>query len=161
MKDKLKVKPVLIFTYGNPSRGDDALGPDMFHLLHQNPLENVELQTDFQLHIEHALDLEGRDFILFIDAGTDCEAPFELQRLQPEKDNSFTTHSMSPSSILAVYRQINQRDPPEAWLLTIRAYEFGLGKALSEKARENLFLAHQYLLRHPPWETSVPIPAAS
>lgn len=159
MKENPKVKPVLIFTYGNPSRGDDALGPDMYDLLHQNPLENVELQTEFQLHIEHALDLEQREFVLFIDASADCREPFELRRLQPEKDDSYTTHSMSPSSILAVYRQINHCEPPQSWLLTIRAYEFGLGKALSEKARNNLFLAHQFLLRHPPWQTLDGIPA--
>ena len=56
--------PVLILTYGNPSRGDDALGPEMFELLEQCKLEtglldNVDLYTDFQLQIEHAVDLEG------------------------------------------------------------------------------------------------------
>ena len=51
--------PILIFTYGNPSRGDDALGPAMFDLLEKHKretgeLDRVELLTDFQLQIEHA-----------------------------------------------------------------------------------------------------------
>lgn len=155
MNDAPEAQPVLVFTYGNPSRGDDALGPAMYDLLHQNPMDRVELQTDFQLQIEHALDFAKREFILFIDAGTGFEAPFELRRLMPEKDDSYTTHSMSPSSLLAVYRQLKRREPPQAWLLTIRGYDFGLGKALSENALSNLFSAHNYLVRHPPWQRSV------
>jgi len=46
--------PRLIFTYGNPSRGDDALGPAMFDLLEKHKLEtgklvDVDLLTDFQI----------------------------------------------------------------------------------------------------------------
>jgi hydrogenase maturation protease len=143
--------PVLIFTYGNPSRGDDALGPAMFDMLekHQREsfdLDDVDLLTDFQLQIEHAIDLEGRKYILFIDAGASCAEPFELHQLQAERDDSFTTHAMSPASILAVYQQINQQKAPPACLLTIRAYEFGLGLAISEAARSNLELAYRYVI---------------
>jgi len=143
--------PVLIFTYGNPSRGDDALGPAMFDRLeeHQcgsNDLDNVDLLTDFQLQIEHAVDLEDRQCVLFIDAGVSCAEPFELHQLQAERDESFTTHAMSPTSVLAVYKQINQEEAPPAYLLTIRAYEFGLGLPMSEAARTNLDLAFQYII---------------
>ena len=143
--------PVLIFTYGNPSRGDDALGPAMFDLLEKNKPDNVDLLTDFQLQIEHATDLEQRQFILFVDASISCRAPFELQELQAERDKSFTTHAMSPASVLAVYQQINRCDPPPAYLLAIRAYEFGLGKEMSAQAGANLKEAYNYLLERPPW----------
>lgn len=149
------IAPVLIFAYGNPSRGDDALGPAMHDLLEKKPLDNVDLLTDFQLQIEHALDLKQRDYILFIDAGINCKAPFELHQLHPGKDDSYTTHSMSPASVLAVYQQIYQSDPPPAFLLTIRAYEFGLGKDLSDAARDNLDKAYDYLIKNPPWSASV------
>ena len=143
--------PVLIFTYGNPSRGDDALGPAMFDRLeeHQrasNDLDNVDLLTDFQLQIEHAVDLQDRQCILFIDAGVSCAEPFELHQLQAERDESFTTHAMSPASVLAVYKQIHQEEAPPAYLLTIRAYKFGLGLPLSDAARTNLGLAFQYII---------------
>lgn len=144
--------PVLVLTYGNPSRGDDALGTAMFDLLEGNPPVNVELQTDFQLQIEHATDLEGREYILFIDAGVSCAEPYELNRLKPEKDDSFTTHAMSPASVLSVFKQVYRRDPPPAYLLTIRAYEFGLGKSMSDAARKNLHKAHEFITKCPPWE---------
>ena len=143
--------PVLIFTYGNPSRGDDALGPAMFDMLEAHKrtsgnLGEVDLLTDFQLQIEHAVDLEGRECILFIDAGVSCQEPYELQQLRPERDDSFTTHSMSPAAVLSVYQQINSCEPPPAYLLTIRAYEFGLGLPMSEAASENLRSAFQYIV---------------
>ena len=152
MNDEGTLAPVLVLTYGNPSRGDDALGTAMFDLLEENPPANVELQTDFQLQIEHATDLQGREYILFIDAGVSCAEPFELSRLAAEKDDSFTTHAMSPASVLSVFKQVYRRDPPPAYLLTIRAYEFGLGKSMSDNARKNLFDAHEFIMKSPPWE---------
>ena len=152
MQKSLSIRPVLIFTFGNPSRGDDALGPAMYDLLTQSPLEGVELQTDFQLQIEHALDFEGRDFILFIDASLDGPEPFNLQSLTVQRDDSYTTHAMSPESLLSVYRQIKSCEPPQAWLMTIRGYEFGLGKELSMGARTNLHSAHGFLRSRPPWK---------
>jgi hydrogenase maturation protease len=155
MNGKATPAPVLVFTYGNPSRGDDALGTAMFDLLEENPPDNVDLLTDFQLQIEHATDLENREYILFIDAGVSCAEPFELSRLAAIKDDSFTTHAMSPASVLSVYQQIYQRDPPPAYLLTIRAYEFGLGKNMSAAAGKNLRKTYDYLRDNPPWESSV------
>ena len=142
---------VLIFTYGNPSRGDDALGPAMFdrlekHQRESSDLDDVDLLTDFQLQIEHAVDLQDRQCVLFVDAGISCAEPFELHQLQAERDDSFTTHAMSPASVLAVYKQINQEEAPPAYLLTIRAYEFGLGLDMSETAKRNLDLAYQYII---------------
>ena len=53
---------LVIFAVGNPSRGDDALGPELLArladwLAKQNPAVDVELVEDFQLQIEHALDV--------------------------------------------------------------------------------------------------------
>ena len=153
MLNKSTSAPVLIFTYGNPSRGDDALGPAMYELLDQYKLEHhqldeVDLLTDFQLQIEHAVDLEQRQMVLFVDASVSCNAPFELHPLQPERDDSFTTHAMSPAAVLAVYQQIHGCEPPPAYLLTIRAYEFGLGLEMTEQAEENLHRAFDYIIAH-------------
>jgi hydrogenase maturation protease len=128
----------LIFTWGNPSRGDDAIGPEIYNHLIANLPDGVDLLTDFQLQIEHITDLEGRDRIIFVDASVSAEAPFEYQRIYPEEDNSYTTHAMSPQALLSVYRKVNGEEPPEAWLLSVRGYEFGLGKELSGQANDNI-----------------------
>ena len=135
--------PILIFTYGNPSRGDDALGPAMYDLLEQYRQEtdrqkDLDLLTDYQLQIEHAVDLEQRECVLFIDASVSCSAPYAFHELQPHQDDSYTTHAMSPASVLSVYRQINQQEPPPSYMLTIRGYQFSLGQTMTAEAEENL-----------------------
>lgn len=149
MKSLREHAPVLIFTYGNPSRGDDALGPAMFDLLEchkqeSGELEKVDLLTDFQLQIEHAIDLDQRQGILFIDASLSCPSPFAFQKLQAEQDDSYTTHAMSPASVLSVYRKINQQEPPPSYMLSIRGYEFGLGHDMTLQAQENLQQAFEF-----------------
>ncbi|MGB5518559.1 MAG: hydrogenase maturation protease [Gammaproteobacteria bacterium] len=147
-------KPVLIFTWGNPSRGDDALGTQAYDLLGQENFVDVDLLTDFQLQIEHAIDLESRERVLFIDASANAEPPFEFYQLFPTRDDSYTTHAMSPQSILAVYERIQGKTAPKAFMLSIRGYEFGLGLPLSEKAAENLSEAVAYI-RHLLTETPI------
>ena len=151
MAKSSKPKPILVFTYGNPSRGDDALGPEMYDRLEllqsqHGKLDNVDLLTDYQLQIEHAVDFEHRDVILFIDASVSVSAPFSFVRLYPEQDESYSTHSMSPAAVLSVYSQINNRQPADAYLLTIRGYEFDLGEGLSEQAEVNLNHAFEFVI---------------
>jgi hydrogenase maturation protease len=148
------IKPVLIFGYGNPSRGDDALGPELLNYLQSQEninLDQVELLTDFQLQIEHALDMERRQLILFADASVTCAAPYEFNEVQSASDNSYSTHAMSPAAVLQVYRTIVNADPPPAFLLSIRGERFGLGQPLSAVAQHNLHRAGRFvamLLRH-------------
>ena len=132
------IKPVLIFTWGNPSRGDDALGTEIYEQLQIDDLDNVDLLTDFQLQIEHVVDLEKRERVLFIDASVSATAPFEFHRLKPVQDDSYTTHAMSPESLLATYEKVHREAPPPAFMLSIRGYDFGLGLPMSEMASSNL-----------------------
>ncbi len=144
--DAGSIRPLLVFTWGNPSRGDDAIGPYLDELLREHDLPEVDLLTDFQLQIEHVVDLEHRERILFVDASVTAESPFECLSLQPEEDSSYTTHAMSPASLLSVYRRVHQMQPPPADLLSVRGYEFGLGLALSDRARENTHAALKCIL---------------
>jgi len=134
--------PWLVFGVGNPSRGDDALGPAFVEraqlLLAPDVREGrLELLTDFQLQIEHALDLKGRQHVVFVDASLRARAPFEYTRLAPARDATHTTHAMSPEAVLDTYREI-VGPPPDSWLLAIRGERFELGEELSPAARANL-----------------------
>jgi len=132
------VKPILIFTWGNPSRGDDAIGPQMYERLTGEHLDGVELLTDFQLQIEHTMDLESRERIVFIDASVSAKAPFEFYRIEPVVDDSYTTHAMSPESLLATYEKVNGAAAPPAYMLEVRGYGFELGQPISERAGANI-----------------------
>lgn len=139
-------KPILLFGYGNPSRGDDALGPLLLNYVENtvNP-SSVEILTDFQLQIEHALDLENRDLVLFVDASVSCIDAFDFSVLEPDKDKSYTTHAMSPAAVLDVYREIKRQTPPPCFLLSIKGESFELGEGLSAIAEKNLSHACQFV----------------
>jgi hydrogenase maturation protease len=137
----------LIFTWGNPSRGDDALGPQIYEQLQQEVPANVDLLTDFQLQIEHAVDLENRQRVLFVDASVAATEPFEFYRLQAIQDESYSTHAVSPQSLLAVYEKINHNPAPPAFMLSIRGYQFDLGLPVSSKAKLNLERAISFIKR--------------
>ncbi len=142
MSQERAPRPFLVFGFGNPSRGDDALGPELVTRLAQaqaaGALPQVELLTDFQLQVEHALDLRGRTGVLFADASLTAAAPFSLDRLRPARDPSYTSHAMSPGALLWAYRSLEGRDPPPSLLLSIRGYRFELGRVLSPQAAHNL-----------------------
>lgn len=136
--DAVGPAPLLVFGWGNPSRGDDAIGPLFVDAVEAMKLPGVECLTDFQLQVEHALDLRGRARVLFVDASADAAAPFAVERIEPARDPSFTTHAVSPQSILQVYCELEGDTPPPCWLLAIRGESWALGAPASASARENL-----------------------
>ena len=143
---------LLILAVGNPSRGDDALGPLFLERLaalreQRDDGNAVELLTDFQLQIEHAVDLENRALALFVDASMSCPPPFQFTRLQPMRDISYTSHALSPAAVLHVYRQINHTSPPPAFQLAIRGEHFELGESLSATAEAHLAAALTFASR--------------
>jgi len=138
------IAPTLIFGWGNPSRGDDALGPlllDRVEALRSGHPEwgEVDLLTDFQLQVEHALDLEGRRRVLFVDASAEAlDSPYRVTWLGPARDSSFTTHALSPQGVLHVYAAMTAKPPPPCQLLVIAGEAFELGTPLSGAAGANL-----------------------
>ncbi len=141
---------VLVLAVGNPSRGDDALGPLLVERLSgllEDAVErgDVEVLTDFQLQIEHALDIEGRERVYFVDASVRAAAPFELARIFPSPSPSFSTHALAPEALLETYRT-TFGEPPEAWVLAIRGERFELGAPLSEHASAHLEAALDRML---------------
>ncbi len=142
----MSTKPILIFGYGNLSRGDDALGVLILeHIEARFSLETIDLLTDFQLQIEHALDLENRELVIFVDASVKSEIAFEFTQLQPVRDLSHTTHAMTPAAILDTYQTIKKETPPPCFLLAIGAESFELGEDLGEKAKQNLAKASKFV----------------
>jgi hydrogenase maturation protease len=111
-------------------------------------LDRVDLITDFQLQVEHALDLRGREAVVFVDAAASGPEPFAISPIVAEPDASYTTHAMSPGAILRVFEEVHSSRPPPAWLMAIRGYTFSLGSPLTPTAERNLEAAEQYLLEH-------------
>lgn len=146
----MTIKPILILAYGNLSRGDDALAPLLLEQVQNLPeslLERVECLTDFQLQIEHALDLQNRKLVLFTDASVANQKPVEFRQLTPAYDNSYTTHAMNPAAVMQVYQDTLKASPPPCFLLTLQGVEFELGSGLSSTATQSLNIATEFIKR--------------
>ena len=145
-----QVAPLLVLGWGNLSRGDDALGPVCVAELqarlpaHLSP--QIEFLDDYQLQIEHALDLLGRQAVLLIDASLSCAAPFEVSSVQARHDTSYSSHALSPEALLQVFCDVQGQTPPPVTLLAIRGEAFELGQPMSSAAQAHLQAALDWAL---------------
>jgi hydrogenase maturation protease len=140
--------PILIFAIGNESRGDDALAPLLLRSLETELTAHAaqfECLEEFQLQIEHVMDMQGRAVVLFVDAGMDTPAPFTFYRIQADDSAMLYSHALTPAALLKVYKQCEPTPPPDAFVLCIRGESFELGEPLSVPATENLAAAQVFL----------------
>ncbi len=136
---------LVVFGWGNIARGDDGLGPLLLARLEQAGWPEAVFIEDYQLQIEHALDLEGADLALFIDAGTGTPAPFVFREIFSREGMAHTSHALAPESVLDVYRRVTGKAPPPAFLLCLRGENFGLGEDLSPDGAARLDAAWAFL----------------
>jgi len=139
------MKKLLIFGYGNPGRGDDAIGSLFVEHISRWKRENFSCLSDMQLMVEHVTDLRAHNEVIVVDADMACAEPFEFLPITARKDESCTSHTLTPAGLLYVYQQVYHRDSLAAFLLRIRGYNFDLGDVLSKKAAYNLNAAIQFI----------------
>ncbi|MFZ4536135.1 hydrogenase maturation protease [Propionivibrio sp.] len=145
-------KPILLLAIGNESRGDDALGPFLARRL-QTWLESigmdsqVEIIEEFQLQIEHTLDIKDRQLVLFIDAGQGTPVPFNFHEARAKRMDGHSTHSVAPESLLGLYVTVNEASPPPAFILCLAGVSFELGAPLSAMAALHLDQCFAYCQR--------------
>jgi hydrogenase maturation protease len=129
---------LVVFGWGNDARGDDGLGPLLLARIAAAGWPEVTIIEDFQLQIEHALDLDGAELALFVDAGRDTPAPFAFAEIAPKNAFRHTTHALAPEAVLDVFARLRGRAPPPSFTLCVRGERFELGDGLSDAAREGL-----------------------
>ncbi len=135
---------LVIIAVGNPSRADDALGPILLERISAQ-WPHLTTVVDFQLQVEHALDLQAADQVLFIDAAMGLEQPFRFSAITPQTDNALLSHALSPKAVLEVLQRITGQAAPPSFLLAVRGSEFELGQPLSEPATVALQAAWQFI----------------
>jgi hydrogenase maturation protease len=132
---------IIIYGFGNPGRGDDGLGVRIAQAIENEAasFEGLELrvESNYQLNIEDALAVSGTDMAIFCDAAKEGWEPFDFNEIFPSADVAFTTHTMSPASVIALCEELYGRRP-KSYLLAIRGYEWGITETLSQRAAENL-----------------------
>lgn len=136
----------LVLGWGNPGRGDDGLGPALTRLLRERCAGGVDAESDYQLQIEDASECAEHRRVIFVDADRTGPEPFSCRRVEPATAPlGFSSHSVSPGALLAITRELFDRQP-EAWLVGVRGYEFDdFHEGLSRRAQANLLAAADYL----------------
>jgi len=139
---------ILIYGYGNPGREDDGLGYAMVRKLEawvrESGISGIEFDTNYQLNIEDAEAISGKDLVFFIDASTEEIEDFILTDVNGESDVSFTTHAASPGYIVKLCSELFSKAPPVK-LLHIKGYQWEFREGLSEKAKSNLQNAFSFM----------------
>jgi len=155
-EDNARTPLVLVYGYGNPGRQDDGAGIALADALEawarSGPRPWLAFDRNYQLNAEDALEASTHDIIVFLDASRDQGAPFRFRPIEPSASVSFSTHSMSPESVLALCRDLYSARPAGR-LLTIEGYSWEPNEAMTARARANLEAAQAWLtplLESPP-----------
>jgi hydrogenase maturation protease len=134
------VPGTLIIGYGNPTRGDDAIGCQAARTLEQHFWNDpdVEVIAAQQLTPEMAEDLSQREFVLFLDASFG-QPPGTITRItvSPEPGPVGLSHHFTPSSLLTAAEQL-YGDAPFAMSITMAGWSFELGQKMSQIATRRM-----------------------
>lgn len=143
MKD---IKKVLLIGFGNPGRLDDGLGPALAEAVAQLDIPGVTVDSDYQLTVEDAAYIAENDVVIFADASVNCNEPFSFVEIAPKRDISFTSHSIDPEAVLGLSKDLFKAEAA-GYVLGIRGYKFNeFGECISEKAKENLLHAINFIV---------------
>ncbi len=145
-------KPVLVFAYGNPSRGDDALATLLIERIQQQSCIHmsghpVKFLCDYQMQIEHVVDMQGCQRVLLVDAACNQSQMLAFYPVQAQPQTLYTTHGMTASTLLHVYQQVFAESAPLTYMLAISGQAFELGQGLSELAQQSLTEAERFFYK--------------
>ncbi len=139
---------ILIYGYGNPGRQDDALGVMLAERIeqwaHDNKLQNIHTECNYQLNIEDAHKISLFDIVIFADASKENIEGYSYTTLEPSAKTNFTMHAVSPAFILYLCNQIYGNNPA-SYLLHIKGFDWQFMQEISEGAKTNLDHAISFL----------------
>lgn len=122
----------LVIGYGNPLRGDDALGPRIAEQVAAWDLPGVTALAVHQLTPELAAQIATVDSVLFVDASV-AEPEVDLRDVSASRAEPEAAHVLKPGALLQLTHHLFGH-APRAWLLTVPAKELAVGEGLSESA---------------------------
>ena len=123
---------------GNDGRNDDGLGWAFVDAMEQDGRFPGRLARRFQLQIEDAELISHFRHVIFVDAfRNSLPNGFQWQNCLPQAFTEFSSHRLSPQSVLDLCHQL-YTDVPTAHLLLIAGNHWELSIGLSRAAESNL-----------------------
>jgi hydrogenase maturation protease len=136
-------KSTIVLGIGNNGRQDDGLGWAFIDDLSTADTD-FDIEYRYQLQIEDAERISKYQRVIFIDATKEkTNNGFYFRICQPAEKYNFSTHALTPETILYLTKQLYNHSP-EASVLAIEGYEWQLQIGLSDKASQNLIKAKDY-----------------
>lgn len=127
----------LVIGIGNSGRGDDGLGWAFIEAIGKaGYLGDTALR--YQLQVEDAELISRYQSVLFVDAYKPrLKEGFEISICIPADEFSFSTHQLSPATVLYLCRELFQAEP-QTYLMLISGRDWRLQLSLSTFAKNNL-----------------------
>jgi hydrogenase maturation protease len=121
------VPMTLVIGYGNPLRGDDAVGQRVAAAVEAQRWPHMQAMGVHQLTPELAEALATADRALFVDAGPMNEdAAVDVSRIEPARSLPSLGHVSDPSGLLALTEAVYGRCPIAWWFIVpVTSFEFG------------------------------------
>lgn len=131
---KCSVTDALVVGYGNDLRSDDGAGRWVADQIEALGLPGVVVRSMSQLTPELALEVAGRDCVVFVDADVDVS---ELTVRPVEADGragKTMTHHGDPATLLAMVPAVGE-PPVRAHLVSIPATNLEMGVTMTDTTR--------------------------
>ncbi len=121
---------LLVIGYGNDLRRDDGAGRVVADSIEEKALPGVTVLSVSQLTPELALEIAGKERVVFVDASVDAAA-LRTEAVGPgEAAGGVMTHHGDPASLLSLVATVGPV-PGEAIVVSIPATDLALGFDLS------------------------------
>lgn len=72
---------------------------------------------------------------LFIDASVSIDSGIRPEQIEASADGNFSTHAISPQTLLNVYQETSGCEEPVSYLLHVAGDSFGPGESRGDKGR--------------------------
>ena len=141
----MKRKNILVYGYGNPGRQDDGIGPALAEKIGDLNISGVVTDSNYQLNIEDTLEITESRAVFFTDASVDCDEPFVFKEVLPSNLIRFTTHTISPDSLMALCNELYGVNVP-AYILAVRGYSWEFNEPMTARAENNMRSAFTFLV---------------
>jgi hydrogenase maturation protease len=133
---------LLVIGYGNTLRRDDGVGPKVAEAIAALALPGVRTLACPLLTPELAEAVSQARLVIFVDAAVDTPREVQLRKLAPADSSQIMAHAASPTTMLALARDVFGHSP-EAWWLTIPVEDLRIGEEFSPLAQRGFETAMQ------------------
>nr|MDJ0792560.1 hydrogenase maturation protease [Acidimicrobiia bacterium] len=122
----------LVVGYGNDLRSDDGAGRWVADQIDALALDGVAVRSVSQITPELAMEVAGRDVVVFVDASVDASELTVEPVTAGDDSQGVMTHHGSPASLLSLVTTIGEQ-PAAAYVVSIPASNLEMGFTMSPR----------------------------